>query len=121
MAPRPADGVGLHLLREMQVSLGRHQTLAGTPVVGIPATLGRDPALVAVEVATVPAMDLGVEPKGGGVLAAAGHGDQGRDALGPPENRPNRSVELGLGMDGEMPSVAGGTGQRRDERDPRRG
>ena len=48
---------------------------------------------------------------------AAGHGDPGRDVLGPPENRPNRSVELGLGMGGEMPSVAGGTGQRRDERD----
>ena len=62
-------------------------------------------------------MDLGVEPKGGGVLAAAGHADQGRDALGPPENRPNRSVELGLGMDGEMPSLEGGTGQQHDERD----
>ena len=45
----------------MQVSLRRHQTLAVSAVVGIPATLGRDPAQVAVEVATVPAANLGYE------------------------------------------------------------
>ena len=84
---------------------------------GIPTALVRDPAQVSVEVATIPALDNGVEPKGDAVLVAVVHGDKRRDALGPQKIRPDRFVEVGLGMDGEMPSVEGGTDQRRDGRD----